>query len=255
MSKSSFIVGLLLALAAHALLLVPLDTQADPDAPADPETPVSPVTMIDPPPPAPPAKPKPAPQPETKPQVKPRPKPAPEPPQLARTTPPPVPEPEPEPMEGNTTPRQRPESIDDDVLPPLRITWDSPTELRRVAGAMGMRIVAVNFQGKVLGEIDPDGKAELVEFNGSLAAYSNRVRTLPSGFFGTRLSANDAQVAELWILVPAAIDRAWMDMQKQAIARTGLAAEQVRSIEGRFASVPGGYRLVVTRIVSRPNGT
>lgn len=255
MSKSSFIIGLLLALAAHALLLFPLDGQSEPNTPADSEPPVSPVTMVDPPPPPPPPEPKPAPQPAPKPEVKPEPKPAPSQPQLAQTTPPPAPDPEPEPLEGNTTPRQRPESIDDDVLPPLRITWDSPAELRRVAGAMGMRIVAVNFQGKVLGEIDPAGKAELIEFNGSLAAYSNRVRTLPSGFFGTRLSAGDAQVAELWILVPAAIDRAWMDMQKQAIARTGLAAEQVRSIEGRFASVPGGYRLVVTRIVSRPNGT
>ncbi|MFP4355573.1 MAG: hypothetical protein ACLFUJ_10675 [Phycisphaerae bacterium] len=261
MSKTSFLLGLIVAAGAHLLLFWPgIKAPAQPQEPR--VEPIPPISMVQPPPPEQPKpepKPKPKPEPkvqprpEPKPEAKPQPKPQPKPePKLARTTPPPQPEPVADDLVGNTAPKQTPESIDDDALPPLRITWDSPAELKRVAARMGMRIVGVNFQGEILGEIDPNGSSRLVEFHGQMSNYSNRVRTLPTGFFGPNLADDEQPVAELWILVPAGIDRAWMDMQKRAIAQTGLKVEQVRSIEGRFASVGDGYRLTVTRIISNP---
>ena len=239
MSKSSLMLGLVVAIVLHALLFVPVNAPERLPEPAlaDPD-PVPPVTMIDPPPPVqpPPVKP---PQPDP---------PADPPPQMQQIAQPPAPQEDPGEQPGKTSP----EDISDDALPPLRITWNSPDQLRQVARSLGMRIVAVNFQGQVVGEVNGGGAtASLGEFSGQLSHYSNRVRTLPSGFFGSSLTDGQREIAELWILVPAGVDRAWMDLQKQAIAQTGLAPERVRAIECRFADQAGAWRLVVTRVVSK----
>jgi hypothetical protein len=253
MSKSSYILGLALAVGLHVLLFIPLvgprsDRQADtPDskrvelARKLPEPPPPPEPEPVPPPPPPPP-----PEPEPEPKV-----PEPEPPaeDLTRLHEPPEPE-EPAEQPGDTIAR-RAEQIDEDTLPPLRIIWSSPQQLRTIAGQLGMRIVAVNSEGEVIGEIPSQGPLELTNFDGRLSRYSNRVRTLPRSFFGQNLQRDDGQVAaELWVLVPTGLDRRWIDLQKRAIATTGLPSRAVRAVEGQFAGRAGAYELVVTRILS-----
>jgi hypothetical protein len=154
-----------------------------------------------------------------------------------------------EPAEGETIAR-RAEEISDDALPPLRIVWSSPGQLRAVAATTGMRIVGVNRQGEVIGEVPPAGQVRLEAFQGQLSRYSNRVRTLPSNFFGLPLARDDGQrVAELWVLVPSRLDRQWIDLQKRAIASAGLETQAVRAVEGQFASRAGTFQLIVTRLI------
>jgi hypothetical protein len=242
MSRSSLIIGLLVAVALHAALFAPALWSSDQPDPSPPRQ-HPPAVAITPPP-------EPEPQPAPEPVKQPAPEPAPEP--VEKPTPPlrevhrQPPSHDPPPQQGDTHAEPLEEVAASD-LPPLRIVWDSPAQLRRVAHRLGMRIVAVNAGGEILGEIPADGPVQLVEFRGELARYSNRVRTLPVSFFGGQL-ASSSPAARLWVLVPVGVDRRWVATQKQAIARAGVGLGGVRELEGEFRPVGGGPRLVVTRI-------
>lgn len=250
MSRSSLIIGLVLAAVMHAALFAPaLWTDAAPTTQPPAEEP--PAVAVTPPP-----EPQPAPKPE--PVSKPEP------------TRPEKRQPQPEPIESEPTPplqevHEQPETVDpppqkgdthakplEDAdpseLPPLRIVWDSPGALRQIAGRLGMRIVAVNAKGEILGEVPSDGGVRLVEFKGRLDAYSNRVRTLPVSFFGSELARQSGGARRLWVLVPVGVDQRWVHAQKQAIAKAGVELAGVRELEGEFRRQRGSVRLVVTRI-------
>jgi hypothetical protein len=250
MSRSSLIIGLLAAGALHALLFAPALWSSEQPDPADPsEDP--PAVAITPPP-------EPAPTPEPEPVKQPTPEPKPRPEPVKKPTPPlrevhkqPAAQ-DPPPRQGNT--HNNPvEEADPSDLPPLRIIWDSPSELRRIAARLGMRIVAVNSGGEILGEVPSAGAVRLVEFGGQLSRYSNRVRTLPVSFFGHQLARQAETAARLWVLVPTGVDRRWIHMQKQAIARAGVDLTGVRELEGEFRRARGTVRLVVTRIKQSVN--
>ena len=238
MSKSSLIIGLVAAAALHGLLFVPMAKPKTPKTPAARVKPKVTVAAVPPrPKAAPPAPKKPAPH-------KPQPKAA---PRLRKVAANPAPAADKK-VSGTT------HSRDDKVqpMPPLRIAWTSPKQLRSVAHALSMPIVAVDGQARIIGQVADGGETALVEFRESLAGYSNRVRTLPKGFFGGEVArAAGPGVAELWILVPAELDRRWMDLQRQAIARAGLKLSQVRELEGRFEQAGRGFELRVTRVVSK----
>ena len=138
---------------------------------------------------------------------------------------------------------------DDGDLPAMRIVWTGPEQVRSVARAFRMRIVAINVEGKVVGEVTMDGEARLVAFNGGLGGYSNRVRTLPADFFGRGLTASaPATIRSLWILVPAHVDKEFVRIQRAAIRERGVRPSAVLAMEARFApDASGQYRLVVTR--------
>jgi len=135
-------------------------------------------------------------------------------------------------------------------LPAMRIVWTGPEQVRSVARAFRMRVVAINAEGKVAGEVTMDGEARLVAFNGGLAGYSNRVRTLPADFFGRGLTASaPAGIRSLWILVPAHVDKEFVRIQRAAIRERGVNPSAVLAMEARFApDASGRYRLVVTRV-------
>lgn len=246
MSKTSLLAGCVLAAALHGLLLVPL-LPSGADEAGGPEAPPKTKLAV-----APPTEPKPTEPPPTEPKPraieKPKagkadPKPKPPMQQVARA---PV-QPEPErPDEADASPGR-----DDKALPPMRIAWSSPQQVRTVARALGLRIVAVNAAGRAVGEIDPyDGR--LRDFTGRLDQYSNRVRTLGRSFFAAFSPGDDVRdVAGFWILVPAAVDRQWMALQSSAIARHGMTAAQVRQVEARFTVSGGQPRLSITRVHAR----
>lgn len=238
MSKSTFIIGMLVAAAAHAALLWPLDrpTTAAEDTKPDVKPPtvavLPEVPKVETPPPPPKPEP-PAPLPAPKP-VEPAP--------LKRVVEAP-PEPDAPEAAGET-------SADGpaDVLPPLRVVWESADQLRTVAAHLGMRIVAVNADNQVAGEVATSGAVRIVPFEGRLSSYSNRVRTLPRGFFGSGPVA-DSDVASFWVLVPADLDARFVLLQRDAIRREGLTPAEVRAMDAEFRSGGSGYQLVITRLV------
>ena len=244
MSKTSLIIGCVLAAAMHGLLLFPLSpSPAEEPKPAEapPKT-----TLVSAPAPEPPVPAAPVPKPRPAPVEPPKtgkPAPTPKPPLQKVAQAPPAPKSElPDPADASV-------EADDKALPPMRIAWSSPQQVRTVARALGLRIVAVNADQQAVGEIDPyDGK--LRDFTGRLDQYSNRVRTLGRGFFAT--SDNDAgarDVAGFWILVPAAVDRQWMALQRSAIAERGMTAGQVSQVEARFVvSDAAGPKLSIVRV-------
>jgi len=81
-----------------------------------------------------------------------------------------------------------------------------------------------------------------------LSAYSNRVRTLPRGFFGSAPIAG-GDVASFWVLVPADLDARFVLLQRDAIRRKGLTPAEVRAMDAEFRSSRSGYELVITRLI------
>ena len=244
MSKTSLLIGCLLAAAMHGLLLLPLTASHVDEVTPAPAAPKTKLAVTPPPEPA-PAPPEPKPKPPEPPKTG-TPAPKPKPPMQEVVKPPAPPKPDkPDPVKASA-------GEDDKALPPLRIVWASANEVRTVARVLGLRIVAVNAEDEATGEIDPySGK--LKDFTGRLDHYSNRVRTLPRDFFGATASNPDGRaVARFWILVPVAVDRQWVALQRSAIAQRGMTAGQVREVEARFNGRGGRLRLSITRVHSRP---
>ncbi len=251
MSRTSLVLGLLLSLVIHALLVLPhWDAISASPAVAKEKKTVPAVTLL-PPPPLP-----------VEPVVE------------ERQPPPPAPKPEPalpdvqfvEVVEPDTTPTEEPTEIgdtelmtetereDDQVLPTTRIIWESPQELTKIARALRMRVVAVNRVNEVVGALALDGSLNLEPFDGSCDVYSNRVRSLPSSFFGPALQRESGHtIVAYWVLVPESVDRDMAEVVRQAVGRAGLTMSEVDWVEARFAAqAGGGHRLVVTDIRSLP---
>ncbi len=227
MSKSSTTFGVIIAVIIHALLFLPAvsaERKAEPKA-----SQVKPVKIQ-----ASLAKPaekaKPAPvKPHTKPNFK----------KLASARP-----------AETSQPGQTSAAAKDDIhTPRLRMTCGSKQHLREVVEAMGMRIVAVNSGGQVVGQIAGDNKPALVEFDAELSQFSNRVRTLPRNFFGRQLDGRGREVSGLWILVPASVDQWLIKTQLEAAGRRGVGFGQVRVMDGVFEAQGGQYKIVITNVV------
>ncbi len=250
MSRTSLVLGLLLSLVIHAILVLPhWDAISASPAVAREKKTVPAVTML-PPPPLP-----------VEPVVE------------ERQPPPPAPKPEPvlpdiqfaEVVEPDTTPTEigdtelamETEPDDDQVLPATRIIWESPQELTKVARALRMSVVAVNRINEVVGALALDGSLRIEPFDGSFDVYSNRVRSLPSSFFGPALQREAGHtIVAYWVLVPESVDREMADVVRQAVRQSGLTMSEVDWVEARFdVQAGGGHRLVVTDIRSVPQRT
>ncbi len=249
MSRTSLVLGLLLSLVIHALRVLPhWDAISASPAVAQEKKTVPAVTMVPPPP-------------------------LPVEPLVEQRQPPPAPKPEPalpdiqfaEVVEPDTTPTEigdtelamETEPDDDQVLPATRIIWESPQELTKVARALRMRVVAVNRINEVVGALTLDGSLRIKPFDGSFDVYSNRVRSLPSSFFGPALQREAGHtIVAYWVLVPESVDREMADVVRQAVRRAGLTMSEVDWVEARFdVQAGGGHRLVVTDIRSLPQRT
>lgn len=138
-----------------------------------------------------------------------------------------------------------------DLLPTLRLIWNSPEQLLEVARSLGMRILVVNRGNQPIGELIFERDILIKPFNGGLTNFSNRVRTISSTFFGPEvLNQSDEAVHCFWVLIPASVDRQWVSVQKEAIKSKGLNSSQVSYMEARIVSDEKSYRLVVTRIIT-----
>lgn len=144
------------------------------------------------------------------------------------------------------------EDMTDEALPQLRILWNSPEEARAVARALGMIIVAVDSQNTILGELNLSGDIRLMSSIARLDRFSNRVRSLPHGFFGTNFYQQaDRPIAAIWLLIPVSTDTELADLQREAIRLSGIAATEVRSMDGQFILTRDGhYKLHITKIRS-----
>ena len=121
--------------------------------------------------------------------------------------------------------------IPEDALPGLRIRWAGPDELASVAGSLGLRIVAVDEQSRVVGEVVLDGPPRIVASASGFDGFSNRVREIPLRFFGSEFKPKSEQrVRALWILVPVEVDRKLIAAQRTAIRERGLAPTKVGSM-------------------------
>ena len=138
-----------------------------------------------------------------------------------------------------------------DLVPELRLIWDSPEQLIRVAKSLGMRILIVNGRNEPVGELIFDQGLSVKEFKGNLTNFSNRVRTISAHFFGPEvLRQSNKSVQCFWVVVPASVDRTWVSVQKQAIRSKGLNGSQVSYMEARVIPNGSGYELVVNRIAT-----
>ncbi|MCH8316558.1 MAG: hypothetical protein IIA64_11340 [Planctomycetes bacterium] len=138
----------------------------------------------------------------------------------------------------------------DESIPPLRIVWAGADELAAVARALGMKVVAVNGQNEIVGEVELIGRPQLLPFSGDLSGYSNRVRTLEPGFFGRELFEQPGvRIRSLWVLVPASHDAHFIELQRDALRRVGVHADAVRLMEARFEPRRGRtYQLSITHV-------
>lgn len=143
------------------------------------------------------------------------------------------------------------ETIDsDDTLPNMQIIWSSPAECRTVAEALGMKIVGVTPDQRIAGELRLSGEMELVPFDGDLSCFSNRVRSLPVSFFG-RIATKDSKtiIAAYWILVPTDVDMLFSGQIRRKLCSLGHDASEVRLVKARVNVDPyGKYFLEVTQV-------
>ncbi len=250
MSRTSLVLGLLLSLVIHALLVLPHwdAISASPAVAAEKKT--MPAVTLLPPPPLPvesvvEERPPPPPAPKLEPAL----------PDVQFAE---VVKPDTSPTEiGDTEFTTETDPDDDQVLPATRIVWESPQELTKIARALRMSVVAVNRINEVVGALALDGSLRLEPFDGSFDVYSNRVRSLPSSFFGPALQREAGHtIVAYWVLVPESVDREMADVVRQAIRQAGLTMSEVDWVEARFdVQAGGGHRLVVTDIRSLPQRT
>jgi len=141
---------------------------------------------------------------------------------------------------------------DSESLPRLRILWSSPEELRSVARFFGMKVIALDSHGNILGQVSLEGVVRLEPSEGNLTGFSNRVRALPSDFFGQSLPrAARSEIRDFWVLVPAGVDARFLTIQEDAIRRRGLQPSEVAAVEARFTPAGRGrYSLVITDVIS-----
>jgi hypothetical protein len=255
MSRTSLILGILIAIGVHAALFWPLGK-----SPAKQNRPVAPRLKLERPQ-------EPAPEPEAQ---------EPEPSEIVSREEAPLPEPAPEratpeperraetpppaPMERVDEVRksdvetaglgQTADEPDDDALPPVRILWDGPDEVRSVALELGIRIVAVDRQGDVLGEVARTGSSRIVPFDSGTSRFSNRVRMIDDrDFFGSEIPGElNGRLSAFWLLVPADLDRALSDEIRRTIHDSGYAASEVRYVEASFEQRAGRRVLKIGRI-------
>ncbi len=136
------------------------------------------------------------------------------------------------------------EMASDGTAPPLRVTWDSPAQLTTVARSLGMKVVAVNASHEIVGEVSLAGRAVLREFSGELSGFSNRVRTLHLDFFGRGLTSGTS-AKSLWVLVPSHHDARFIELQRGAIRQEGISPDAVRIVDAR---IDRRGNLTITRI-------
>jgi hypothetical protein len=247
MSKSSLIVGVVLSAVIHAVFLLPALAQRN-SAQADEAVPVPPVVVV-PPEPEPP---EPVPI-ENVPEIEPPPpEPIAEQVEMAEVVTPP--EPEAEETPGNTDAEAT--ADDEKLLPATRIIWESPQQLARVARTLRMRVVAVDEQGDVAGEVALWGEPGIKEFGGRLDVYSNRVRSIPLSFFGDSLPlAPEMDVVGFLVLVPEEVDRQMAETVRGAVRAKGLSAADVEWVEAAFdEGALGGARFVVIEVHALARG-
>ena len=142
------------------------------------------------------------------------------------------------------------ESSEDDALPPVRILWDGPDEVRSVARELGIRIVAVNRSGDVLGEVSPTGSASIIPFDSATSRFSNRVRMIDDrAFFGESIPRElNGRLSAFWLLVPADLDRALSEEIRRTIRESGYSSSEVRFVEASFEERAGRRVLKIGRI-------
>lgn len=138
----------------------------------------------------------------------------------------------------------------DDSLPALNIVWSGPDEVRRVAHALGMKVVAVDRKSQIIAEVALEGSVKLIPFQGALDEFSNRVRSIPQAYFGDRLLREVRQpFVGYWILVPVIVDQQIVEAQRDALFRRNLKASEVRRMEAKFIlDGANGYQLVITSV-------
>ncbi len=238
MSRSSLILGFVIAVLVHAVLFLPSWLSNPPPPEQTPEPPDGSVTIVVPPPP------------RVEPAVPEQP-PAAQPPlsdvlRLAEVVQPRA-EDAKLPKEGETAVAA---ADDDQALPATRIVWESPAELRAVARELGMRVVAVTRANEVVGEVALDGVLRLAPFRLRFETYSNRVRSLPASFFGPSLDRDGGRgIMGFWVLVPEPVDLRMAEVVRAAIHRAGLAMSDVDWVEARFAAdTVGRHKFVVMNI-------
>jgi hypothetical protein len=249
MSKPAVFFGLMLAGIVHWMLFLTPVVNMPPVAesvaritlreiPAAPQaqeaTPKSPPSKVEPPQPTPP--PAPAPQP---PQAKPTP--TPPRPNLTRTDPP------------QRTPLDT--SVKGDFAgspqanrrPVLRIDWGTPGEAMSVVTTAGMRLVLLNNEGGIAGEVaaGSGGWHRHDSEQHDLSRYSNRVRIVDTTPAFTQAASLRGMGERLAVLLPLALEHDLRTQQHKVAANAGLTAADIRAFYGRFQVERGSVAFTI----------
>lgn len=138
--------------------------------------------------------------------------------------------------------------VDKDNIPELRVKWNNSEQLLTIAKNLGMRILAANGND-IVGELNIIGALYIMAFDGKVSNYSNRVRTVPTSFFGTSVREKSGLVFDAFIvLIPQSVDHEWISKQKNVIKSKGLQCSQVSYMEAKIIWNGQGYELVITRL-------
>lgn len=136
-----------------------------------------------------------------------------------------------------------------DGLPPLKIDISHKEELMTAARYFGLKFAVLSNSAQILAEIRPEAAGAVVPFEEDPARFSNRLRHLPSDYFGEQIARylRDRQ-ARMYLLVPEKVDKYFAQVQKEGIAATGHAVDRVAATRAVFETGQGEPRLKITGI-------
>ncbi|MEM0983713.1 MAG: hypothetical protein AAGI17_07180 [Planctomycetota bacterium] len=139
---------------------------------------------------------------------------------------------------------------DADGLPPVIVNWTTPKQAQEVARRLSFRIVAVDRQNNVLGQIAKVGDPRLIPVEPAEERFSNRARVIEDPlFFGRGVQASaGGRIATFLILVPTQRDRSFEWTVRRAIERAGLQPADVDHVEARFVTEGERDRLRIDRL-------
>ena len=137
----------------------------------------------------------------------------------------------------------------DEYIPALKMDI---SDRKTVLGAIRyfhMKVVLLDKLGNFVDEIKVGRVLEIVSIEESLAEYSNRIRMLPGGYFGERISRMMAlRGLKPCVLVPADVDKRFAELQEDAAQKQGRGLKEVVATFGRFKRVQNRYDLVIEKL-------
>jgi len=140
-----------------------------------------------------------------------------------------------------------------EYLPALKMDISDYNAIRGAIRYFGMKIALMDKHGNFVEEIDVGSVSRVRPLESGLSEFSNRIRILPSGYFGPRIEwILNMRELKACMLVPAEIDKTFADIQKEAIVKKGYDLKDVKFTNAKFIRSGNRYRLIIKKLYLSP---